>query len=156
LFSSGGLLLGELGSSLLLGLGKSTAAIAMVRIQPIFCLCWSCDHSKVASLQTTRLAVRRRYLERGCTWGQLTQHRNSRDSQSGGTEYILYRLTGVGATARSGYHVNRCLSTVAPTTDFACICKLLLITRFTRIVLLGKVSITLDAYLGFCTINMNC
>ncbi|PMB03459.1 GTPase, partial [Fischerella thermalis CCMEE 5328] len=74
LFSSGGLLLGELGSSLILGLGKSTAAIA------------SGDNpSNITAFAGSAIAqagiagygayavgkAAQVYLEKGCTWGQL-------------------------------------------------------------------------------------
>ncbi|MEH2296143.1 GTP-binding protein [Nostoc sp.] len=74
LFSSGGLLLGELGSSLLLGLGKSTAAIT------------SGDNpSNITAFAGSAIAqagiagygaysvgkAAQVYLEKGCTWGQL-------------------------------------------------------------------------------------
>ncbi len=74
LFSSGGLLLGELGSSFLLGLGKSSAAIA------------SGDNpSNITAFAGTAITqagiagygayavgkAAQVYLEKGCTWGQL-------------------------------------------------------------------------------------
>ncbi|MEH1838945.1 MAG: GTP-binding protein [Nostoc sp.] len=74
LFSSGGILLGELGSSLLLGLGKSTAAIT------------SGDNpSNITAFAGSAIAqagiagygaysvgkAAQVYLEKGCTWGQL-------------------------------------------------------------------------------------
>lgn len=74
LFSSGGLLLGELGSSLVLGLGKSTAAIASGE-NPF-------NLSAYAGAAITQGGIAgygaysvgraaQAYLERGCTWGQL-------------------------------------------------------------------------------------
>ncbi len=74
LFSSGGLLLGELGSSLVLGLGKSTAAIASGE-NPF-------NLSAYAGAAITQGGIAgygaysvgraaQVYLERGCTWGQL-------------------------------------------------------------------------------------
>jgi len=74
LFSSGGLLLGELGSSLLLGLGKSTAAIASGENPTNF--------SSYAGAAIAQAGIAgygayiigqaaQVYLERGCTWGQL-------------------------------------------------------------------------------------
>jgi hypothetical protein len=74
LFSSGGLLLSELGSSFLLGLGKSTAAIA------------SGDHpTNITAYAGSAIAqagiagygayavgkAAQVYLEKGCTWGQF-------------------------------------------------------------------------------------
>jgi len=72
LFSSGGLLLSELGSSLLLGLGKSAALVVP-------------DGSGLALFGTTAIAqagiagygtyaigqAAQEYLERGCSWGPL-------------------------------------------------------------------------------------
>lgn len=73
-FSSGGLLLGELGSSLVLGLGKSTAALT------------SGDHpTNITAYAGSAIAqagiagygayavgkAAQVYLEKGCTWGQL-------------------------------------------------------------------------------------
>jgi len=74
LFSSGGLLLGELGSGLLLGLGKSTAAIASAENPTNF--------SAYAGTAIAQAGIAgygayivgqaaQTYLERGCTWGQL-------------------------------------------------------------------------------------
>ncbi|MEH2012824.1 GTP-binding protein [Nostoc sp.] len=74
LFSSGGLLLGELGSSFLLGLGKSTAAITS-----------SDNPSNITAFAGSAIAqagiagygaysvgkAAQVYLEKGCTWGQL-------------------------------------------------------------------------------------
>jgi len=74
LLSSGGLLLGELGSSLVLGLGKSAAAVA------------SGDNpSNITAFAGTAITqagiagygcyavgnAAKVYLEKGCTWGQL-------------------------------------------------------------------------------------
>ncbi len=74
LFSSGGLLLGEIGSSFILGLGKSTAAIT------------SGDNPFNITTFTSSAIVQggiagygayivgesaKLYLEKGCTWGQL-------------------------------------------------------------------------------------
>lgn len=74
LLSCGGLLLGELGSSLMLGLGKSTAAMAAGE-----------NPSNIAAFTGTAIAqasiagygaysvgkAAQVYLERGCSWGQL-------------------------------------------------------------------------------------
>ncbi|MBR8838185.1 MAG: GTP-binding protein [Stigonema ocellatum SAG 48.90 = DSM 106950] len=74
LFSSGGLLLGQLGSSLLLGLGKSTAAIGGTE-----------NPTNITGYAGTAMAqagiagygaytvgkAAQIYLEKGCTWGQL-------------------------------------------------------------------------------------
>ncbi|HLO49051.1 MAG TPA: GTP-binding protein [Kamptonema sp.] len=77
LFSAGGVLLGELGSGLILGLGKSTAGIVA-------------DVSTFAGVAATQAslaaygtyAVGRAsqvYLEKGCTWGPLGQDRVIQD-----------------------------------------------------------------------------
>ncbi|MDB9512185.1 DUF697 domain-containing protein [Kamptonema animale CS-326] len=77
LFSTGGVLLGELGSGLILGLGKSTAGIVA-------------DFSTFAGVAVTQAslaaygtyAVGRAsqvYLEKGCTWGPLGQDRVIQD-----------------------------------------------------------------------------
>lgn len=74
LLSSGGLLLGEMGSGLLLGLGKSSAALASGE-----------NPTNITAYAGTALAqagvagygayavgqAAQAYLERGCTWGQL-------------------------------------------------------------------------------------
>ena len=76
-FSAGGVLLGELGSGLILGLGKSTAGIVA-------------DISTFAGVAATQAslaaygtyAVGRAsqvYLEKGCTWGPLGQDRVIQD-----------------------------------------------------------------------------
>ena len=77
LFSTGGVLFGELGSGLILGLGKSTAGIVA-------------DFSTFAGVAVTQAslaaygtyAVGRAsqvYLEKGCTWGPLGQDRVIQD-----------------------------------------------------------------------------
>jgi small GTP-binding protein len=73
-FSSGGLLLGELGSSLLLGLGKSTAAIASGENPTNFSAYAGAAIAQAGIAGYGAYAVGRAaqvYLERGCTWGQL-------------------------------------------------------------------------------------
>lgn len=74
LFSSGGLLLGELGSGLLLGLGKSTAAIASGENPTNFSAYTGAAIAQAGIAGYGAYAVGRaaqEYLERGCTWGQL-------------------------------------------------------------------------------------
>lgn len=74
LFSSGGLLLGELGSGLLLGLGKSTAAIASGENPTNFSAYAGAAIAQAGIAGYGAYAVGRaaqEYLERGCTWGQL-------------------------------------------------------------------------------------
>lgn len=74
LFSSGGLLLGELGSSLLLGLGKSTAAIASGENPSNFAAYATSATTQGAIAGYGAYAVGRAaqiYLEQGCNWGPL-------------------------------------------------------------------------------------
>lgn len=74
LFSSGGLLLSELGSSLLLGLGKSTAAIASGENPTNFSAYAGVAIAQSGIAGYGAYVVGRAaqvYLERGCTWGQL-------------------------------------------------------------------------------------
>ena len=74
LLSSGGLLLGQLGSSLLLGLGKSTAAIASGD-NPTNVTAYAGTAIAQASIAGygayTVGKAAQIYLEKGCTWGQL-------------------------------------------------------------------------------------
>ncbi len=74
LFSSGGLLLGELGSSLLLGLGKSATAIASGE-NPLNLTTFAGSALAQAGIAGYgAYAVGKAaqiYLEKGCTWGQL-------------------------------------------------------------------------------------
>ena len=73
-FSSGGLLLGELGSSLVLGLGKSTAALASGENPTNFSAYAGAALAQASIAGYGSYTVGRAaqvYLERGCTWGQL-------------------------------------------------------------------------------------
>lgn len=74
LFSSGGLLLGELGSSFVLGLGKSTAAIASGE-NPLNITTYASSaiiQAGIAGYGTYTVGKAAQiYLEKGCTWGQL-------------------------------------------------------------------------------------
>lgn len=74
LFSSGGLLLSELGSSFFLGLGKSTAAIATGE-NPTNISAYAgaaITQAGIAGYGTYAVGKAAQvYLERGCTWGQL-------------------------------------------------------------------------------------
>jgi small GTP-binding protein len=74
LFSSGGLLLGELGSSLLLGLGKSTAAISSGE-NPLNITAFAgsaITQAGIAGYGAYSVGKAAQiYLEKGCTWGQL-------------------------------------------------------------------------------------
>ncbi len=74
LLSSGGLLLGQLGSSLLLGLGKSTAAIASGE-NPTNITAYAGTAIAQASIAGYGAysvgKAAQIYLEKGCTWGQL-------------------------------------------------------------------------------------
>ncbi|WP_353928939.1 GTP-binding protein [Okeanomitos corallinicola TIOX110] len=74
LFSSGGLLLGELGSSFVLGLGKSAAAIASGE-NPLNITTFGFSAIAQAGIAGygayTVGKAAQIYLEKGCTWGQL-------------------------------------------------------------------------------------
>ncbi|MDB9373552.1 GTP-binding protein [Nodularia sphaerocarpa] len=73
-FSSGGLLLGEIGSSVMLGLGKSTAAIASSE-NPLNITAYAgtaIAQSGIAGYGAYTVGKAAQvYLEKGCTWGQL-------------------------------------------------------------------------------------
>jgi hypothetical protein len=74
LFSSGGLLLSELGSSFFLGLGKSTAAIATGENPTNISAYAGAAITQAGIAGYGAYAVGRAaqvYLERGCTWGQF-------------------------------------------------------------------------------------
>jgi len=74
LFSSGGLLLGELGSSLFFGLGKSTAAITSGENPTNFSAYAGSAIAQAGIAGYGAYIVGQAaqvYLERGCTWGQL-------------------------------------------------------------------------------------
>jgi uncharacterized protein len=74
IFSSGGLLLGEIGSSLLLGLGKSTAALTSGE-NPTNITAFASSAFVQAGIAGygayTVGKAAQVYLEKGCTWGQL-------------------------------------------------------------------------------------
>jgi small GTP-binding protein len=74
LFSSGGLLLGEIGSSFILGLGKSTAAITSgdnpLNITTFIGSALAQGGIAGYGAYTVGKAAQL-YLEKGCTWGQL-------------------------------------------------------------------------------------
>lgn len=73
-FSSGGLLLSELGSGLFLGLGKSTAAIASGENPMNISAYAGAAIAQAGIAGYGAYAIGRAaqvYLERGCTWGQL-------------------------------------------------------------------------------------
>jgi len=74
LFSSGGLLLGELGSGFLLGMGKSTAAIASGANPTIVSAYAGAAIAQAGIAGYGAYIVGQAaqvYLERGCTWGQM-------------------------------------------------------------------------------------
>ena len=74
LISSGGLLLGELGSSLILGLGKTTAAIASAESPTNISAYAGAAMTQAGIAGYGSYTVGRAaqvYLEQGCTWGQL-------------------------------------------------------------------------------------
>ena len=96
LFSSGGLLLGEFGSSILFGLGKSAAAIASGENPTNFTAYGGAAIAQAGIAGYGIYAVGKAakvYLERGCTWGELGPNTviqeilNQVDSNT-----ILYRL----------------------------------------------------------------
>jgi small GTP-binding protein len=74
LFSSGGLLLGELGSSLMLGMGKSAAAVASGE-NPLNITSYGFSaviQAGIAGYGAYTIGKAAQvYLENGCTWGQL-------------------------------------------------------------------------------------
>lgn len=74
IFSSGGLLLGELGSSMMLGLGKSTAALASGDNPTNITAYAGSAIAQAGIAGYGAYAVGKAaqvYLEKGCTWGQL-------------------------------------------------------------------------------------
>lgn len=74
LFSSGGLLLGELGSSILFGIGKSAAAVASGENPINFTAYGGAAIAQAGIAGYGIYAVGKAakvYLERGCTWGEL-------------------------------------------------------------------------------------
>ncbi|MCL1475577.1 GTP-binding protein [Argonema antarcticum] len=74
LLSSGGLLLGEMGSSLLLGLGKSAAAVVSGENPTSLTAYGGVAIAQAGIAGYGAYAVGRAaqvYLEKGCTWGQL-------------------------------------------------------------------------------------
>jgi uncharacterized protein len=74
LFSSGGLLLGELGSSILFGLGKTAAAVASGENPTNFTAYGGAAIAQAGIAGYGIYAVGKAakvYLERGCTWGEL-------------------------------------------------------------------------------------
>ena len=74
LFSSGGLLLSEVGSSFVLGLGKSTGAIASGE-NPTNITAYAgtaITQAGIAGYGTHAIGrAAQVYLEKGCTWGEL-------------------------------------------------------------------------------------
>lgn len=75
LLSSGGLILGEIGSSLILGLGKSTAAVASSFDSPTALTAYASTaltQGGIAGYGAYQIGkVAQEYLERGCSWGPL-------------------------------------------------------------------------------------
>jgi hypothetical protein len=72
--SSGGLVLGELGSGLLLGVGKSGAAVTSLLNTPSGLVAYSATalaQAGLAGYGSYRVGkAAQAYLERGCTWGE--------------------------------------------------------------------------------------
>lgn len=75
LFSSGGLLLGEIGSSLILGLGKTTAALSSAFESPAAFTTYASTaftQAGIAGYGAYAVGkVAQEYLEKGCSWGPL-------------------------------------------------------------------------------------
>jgi small GTP-binding protein len=73
LMSSGGLILGEIGSSLILGLGKSVSGITGVLENPSAFTTYTSTalmQGGIAALGTYRIGkAAQKYLEQGCSWG---------------------------------------------------------------------------------------
>ena len=73
--SSGGLLLGEIASSLILGLGKSSAAVASALESPAALTAYASaalTQGAIAGYGAYAVGrVAQEYLEQGCTWGPL-------------------------------------------------------------------------------------
>lgn len=73
LFSSGGLLIGELGSGLLLGAGKSAAAVTSMFDSPSGLMAYGASavaQATLAGYGSYRVGkAAQTYLEQGCTWG---------------------------------------------------------------------------------------
>ncbi len=98
LLSSGGLILGELGSSLLFGLGKSGAAIAGAAGEggvsiPAFASS-AIAQGAIAGYSAYQVGKAAQvYLEQGCTWGPLGANRVIRDILTQvEPNTVLYRL----------------------------------------------------------------
>lgn len=98
LLSSGGLILGELGSSFLLGFGKTGAAIAGASGEaslsiPAFATT-AIAQATLAGYGAYRVGQAARvYLEQGCSWGPLGANRAIQDIfNQVDSETILYRL----------------------------------------------------------------
>lgn len=98
LFSSGSLLLGEFGSSLLLGLGKSTAAIGSAFGEGSVGIAayggTAIAQASLAGYGAYKVGrVAQIYLEQGCTWGPLGANRVIQDIlKRVEPNTILYRL----------------------------------------------------------------
>ncbi|MFM7365829.1 MAG: GTP-binding protein [Cuspidothrix sp.] len=96
LFSSGGLLLSEIGSSFILGLGKSTAAIASGD-NPVNITTFASSAIIQAGIAGYGAYIvgksAKLYLEKGCTWGQLGSNTVIQEILSQvDKNTILYRL----------------------------------------------------------------
>lgn len=104
LFSSGGLLLGEIGSSVLLGLGKSATAIASGD-NPINVTAYAGSAIAQAGIAGYgAYAVGKAaqvYLERGCSWGQLGASTVIQEILGSGTEYNLVSIATGARFAQS-------------------------------------------------------
>jgi small GTP-binding protein len=97
LWSSGGLLLGEMGSGLLLGMGKSASAIATAFDSPSGLMAYGSTaiaQAVLAGYGSYRVGkAAQRYLERGCTWGPQGANTVIQDIFSQVDSHsIIYRL----------------------------------------------------------------
>ena len=97
ILSSGGLLLGEIGSSLVLGLGKSATAVSSMMENPAGLTAYASTaltQGGIAGYGAYAVGkVAAEYLERGCSWGNLGPSTVIQDILAGvETNTIIYRL----------------------------------------------------------------
>jgi len=140
LFGSGGLLLGELGSSLLLGLRKSTAAIAGENPANLSAYAGAAITQKagIAGYRALRAVGRAAEIYLGKAAG-AARASTVRDSQS---RWRWARSIGYDRSWGNSWKwitANRCLVDGRPYNQFACICKLL-VMPVTIIIALEEVS----------------
>lgn len=97
LISSGGLLLGELGSGLLLGVGKSAAALVTAFDSPTGFMAYggaAIAQASLAGYGTYRVGKAAQvYLEQGCTWGEQGANTVIQDIlEQVEPDMVMYRL----------------------------------------------------------------